>query len=66
MVRRVKVLVRCPDRMVFPVHAVSGQPMRCSYYDAYCFTDPRPDVKYLSYAEWCASRQRQWGKKWPS
>lgn len=40
------------DGTVFEVNRENLEPKSCSYYDAYCFKDPRPDVDYISYTEW--------------
>lgn len=47
-----KTIVRCKDRMVFEVDPSTLKPKTCSYYDAYCFSDPRPGVTYMSHSEW--------------
>jgi len=51
------LVVRLPDRMCFKVKRSTGEPVSCSYYDAYCFTDPDTTVDYMSYAEWLEIRQ---------
>lgn len=47
-----KTIVRCSDRMVFEINPSNLEPIRSSYYDAYCYVDPLPDVKYIEYPEW--------------
>ena len=47
-----KTIVRCPDRMVFEVDPVTLKAKTCSYYDAYCYIDPRPDVLYIELDIW--------------
>ena len=45
-------IVRSPDRMVFPINPTTLEPLQCSYYDAYCYTDPKPGVEYMEYSDW--------------
>ena len=60
--KKVKTIVRCPDRMVFEIDPVTLNSKQTSRYDAYCFTDPLPDVKYISHGEWCRQLNKQWDK----
>ena len=46
-----KLIVRCPDRMVFEVDRKTLDPKRCSVYDAYCYTDPDKDVEEYKIGE---------------
>lgn len=52
-------VVRCDDRTVFEIDDKSLEPKNCGYYDAYCFVDPKPDVEYMAYTEWCQLRSAQ-------
>lgn len=47
-----KTIVRCPDRMCFPVDPKTLEPLRASCYDAYCFSDPEPGVTYIELSDW--------------
>jgi hypothetical protein len=38
--------------MVFQVSPDNFEPKTCSYYDAYCYSDPRLDVEYMDYFDW--------------
>lgn len=58
-----KVLVRSDDRMVFPIDPVTLEALSTGYYDAYCYNDPEPGVKYISFNEWCRLRNEQWDKQ---
>jgi len=51
-----KTVVRCPDRMVFEVNSKTLDPIRASCYDAYCYSDPEPDVEYIEYWDWILKR----------
>jgi hypothetical protein len=51
-----KTKVRCSDRMVFEIDMLTLEAKTCSYYDAYCYIDPEPDVKYIEHSEWCKLR----------
>lgn len=52
--------VRCPaSRMTFTVHGPTLEPKGCSVYDAYCYTDPEPDVVYIEFSEWIKLRQEE-------
>ena len=57
-----KTMIRCLDRMVFEVDPVTLKAKTCSYYDAYCYTDPQPDVLYIEFGEWALrqSLMREW------
>ena len=48
-----KLMVRCVDKMVFEINPTTLEPKTCSYYDAWCFSDPDKNVKYINHAEWC-------------
>ncbi len=54
-----KTIVRCVDRTVFEVDPITLEPKRASCYDAYCYTDPEPNVRYIEHAEW-TQRPRTW------
>lgn len=43
--------------MVFEVFRGSLEPKSTGCYDAYCYTDPEPDVEYMEYSEWSLKRQ---------
>ena len=58
-----KLIVRCPDRMVFEVDRKTLDPKRCSVYDAYCYTDPDKDVEYMEYSDWVVKRNKQFRKE---
>lgn len=45
-------VVRCSDRMVFEIDPITFDAKHCSRYDAYCYTDPSPNVNYIEYSEW--------------
>ena len=45
-------LVRTEDRMVFEIDEETLEAKHVSTYDAYCFSDPEPNVKYLGYDDW--------------
>ena len=47
-----KLLVCCPDRMVFEIDRETLEPKSISCYDAYCFSDPRSDVDYMALGTW--------------
>lgn len=54
------MLVRCAtDKTVFQISPITFEPLSCSYYDPYCFTDPRTDVDYISYTEWLRIREQK-------
>ena len=57
------LLIRCEDRTVFEIDRQTLQPKTASYYDAYCFSDPRPDADYMPYTVWLSSKNRQWYKE---
>jgi hypothetical protein len=42
--------------MVFEIDMLTLEAKTCSYYDAYCYSDPEPDVKYIEHSEWCKLR----------
>jgi hypothetical protein len=48
-----KLMVRCVNKMVFEIDSITLDPKTCAYYDAWCFSDPDKDVKYINHAEWC-------------
>jgi hypothetical protein len=57
-------LVRCgTDRTVFEIDSISLDAKTCSYYDAYCYSDPRTDVTYIEYSDWVGMRNEQWDKQ---
>jgi hypothetical protein len=51
-----KLVVCFPNRMIFEVNRTTLDPLRTSSYDAYCFSDPRPDVEYMSSDVWYRER----------
>lgn len=51
-----KTKVRCSDRVVFEIDPVTLEAKTCSYYDAYCYSDPERDVEYMEYATWCLKK----------
>lgn len=53
------LFVRCEDGKVFEVKRDTLEPKSCGYYDAYCFTDPRLDVEYMSWSDWSLRRNEQ-------
>ena len=55
-----KTLVRCADRMVFEIDPNTLEALTCSYYDAYCFTDPLTEANYVNYFEWLNRREKRW------
>lgn len=49
-----KIKVRCEDRMCFAVNPKTLEPLACSTYDAYAFSDPdREPLETIDYGEWC-------------
>jgi hypothetical protein len=52
-----RLIVRCADRMCFPIDAQTLDPLACSSYDAYCFIDPHPNT--IDYADWVTRRSKQ-------
>ncbi len=54
-----KILVRCEDRTVFPIDPTTLEALSTGYYDAYCYTDPEPNVNYISFSKWCTLRNEQ-------
>ena len=46
------LIVRCIDRRTFEVDRKTLDAKHTSVYDAYCFSDPSPDVDYISKWEW--------------
>lgn len=57
-----QVLVRCGDKMVFPINPVTTEALSCGYYDPYCYSDPRKDVEYMEYSEWLRQCDKRWSK----
>lgn len=55
MVKKLKV--RCTDRTVFEIDRETMEPKNTGSYDAYCFSDPEPDVEYMNHSEWCLKKQ---------
>jgi len=45
------IIVRCVDRMTFPVDPATLEPLACSCYDAHCYSDPEP-APLMSCSEW--------------
>lgn len=58
-----RTLVRCEDRTVFEINPTTLDAKTCGYYDAYCYSDPLPDVTYISYSEWVGMRNTQWDQQ---
>ena len=57
-------LVRCgTDRTVFEIDPTTLDAKTCSYYDPYCYSDPRSDVTYIEYSKWVGMRNEQWDKQ---
>jgi hypothetical protein len=57
-------IVRCgTDRTVFEIDPITLEAKTCSYYDAYCYLDPRNDVTYIEYSDWVGMRNEQWDKQ---
>ena len=54
---RKPLFVRCTDYSVFEVSRRTLEPKTSSIYDPYCFCDPREDVEYIEYTDWCT---RKW------
>lgn len=57
-----KTIVRCIDRMTFEIDPITLDAKECSYYDAYCYSDPLSDVQYIEFTDWVKKRNDQWGK----
>jgi len=56
--------VRCSiDRTVAEIDRKTLDPKTCSSYDAYCYTDPLPDIEYIEYEEWVRLRNQQWDEQ---
>jgi len=45
--------------MVFPVDGVTFNATGVSYYDCFCYSDPRPDVRYIEFEDWNKARSLQ-------
>jgi len=60
------LLVRCVDKTVFPINRVTYEAESCGWYDPYCFTNPDPDVDYMSKAEWDSLYQVRWSRYYES
>lgn len=54
-----KTIVRLDNRMTFEIDPMSLEAKECSCYDAYCFSDLLPDVKYIEYTDWVVLRDGQ-------
>ena len=59
----IKTVVRCNDRMIFEIDPITLDAKECSYYDAYCYVDPKPTINYIEYSEWVGMRNKQWDKQ---
>lgn len=59
-----KTLVRCVDKSVFEINPITLEAKSCSCYDAYCYSDPEKDVKYIEHSDWVKQRNEQWKKKY--
>lgn len=57
-----KTFVRCNNRTVFEIDPVTTEALTTECYDAYCFSDPRTDVIYISYSDWLKQCDKRWGK----
>lgn len=57
-----KTLVRCIDKSVFEIDPVTLEAKHCSVYDAYCYSDPEPNVTYIEHSDWVGLRNQQWDK----
>lgn len=57
------IIVRCLDKMVFKVNPETFEAKTCSYYDAYCFSDPLRDAVYIDYHDWICLRSDQRAKR---
>lgn len=53
-----KLMVRCENNRVFEIDMATLEPKALSYYDAWCFSDPEPSVKYITHTEWCKRGSR--------
>jgi hypothetical protein len=49
---------------VFEVDRETLDPKNTGSYDAYCFSDPEPDVEYMSHSEWSLKHQEMMMKKY--
>lgn len=61
-VEEMKTFVRCDDKTVFEIDPVITEPLSTECYDAYCFSDPRTDVVYISYSDWMQQSDKRWRK----
>lgn len=53
------MLVAGPDRMVFPVDEVTLEPLACSCYDPWIFSQPPAGEKVIGLGEWAKLRERR-------
>lgn len=53
------LFVRCDDKTVFEINRQTLEAKTCSHYDAYCFSDPRKDVDYMSFSQWVTERNQR-------
>lgn len=52
-----KIKVICEDNMCFAAHPVTLEPLSCSTYDLYAWSDPDPDpIETLHFLEWQCRR----------
>ncbi len=61
-----KLLVRCESKTVFEINRETLNPLSTGCYDAYCFSDPLPNVEYISHSEWVRLRNEQWDREMKS
>ena len=54
-----QLYVRCLDKMVFPINNKTLEPLRCSTYDAYCFSLPDDEREYIDLSDWYSLRKAQ-------
>lgn len=55
-----KVKVVCVDMMCFPARPTDLEPLACSCYDPYAWSDPDPEpVETISFYEWLRRTDKQ-------
>lgn len=52
----------CTDRTVFEIDPETTEALTCSYYDPYCYSDPKEGVEYMEYSDWLEQCDKRWAK----
>lgn len=55
-----KHIVRCEDKMCFPINPITLDPVGVSCYDPWCFSDPKPDTIYHEFSYWSNKRTEKY------